>query len=160
MKLTRILMLGLGLAVFAGAASAEPAVAQCWDCIPGPGDGSHQECWYCSADRPGAGSTDCATPYCQACVTFPGGPCFTPILVMLDGRTARPTGPEPDRLDTLAETLGTSAVAWPAASSANLVAEGESAADTRRSCDGGIISRWYSPQRAHAVRDAMGRLRL
>lgn len=160
MKLARILMLSLGLAVFAVAASAEPAAAQCWDCIPGPGNDDHQECWYCSADRPGTGSTHCATPYCQACVTFPGRDCFTPILTMLDGRTVPSPAVESDRRRVPTKQADLSAVAWAVGPSANLVALGESIVDTRRSCDSGIISRRYSSVRTRTIRDATARLSL
>ena len=156
MKRTRILMLGLGFAILAGIASAEPAVAQCWDCIPGPGPISDpgRRCVFCEADDWGLGALECTTPECTRC-TLGGGFCKVLGGVMLDGRVSPP------------EPLESPATKWSAGASGALVLAIDGGAtgtpewpETRRSCDGGIISTPYSADEVSAVRTATAQLRL
>lgn len=165
MKRTRVLMLGLGLALFAAAMSAEPAVAQfvpstglsgCWDCTDGPGDDERASCYYCSAMDIGMGNTDCATPECHDC-WLPGDWCL--VFLVLDGRVA----PVERRQVVLADAGAgraiptVSTVHKPFASSS----KGQWVdATVTRSCDGGIISKSYSAVEVLVARGATARLRL
>lgn len=165
MKLARILMLSLGLAVVAGAAFAEPADAQfvpgtglsgCWDCIDGPGDGELSSCYYCSAMAIGMGNTDCSTPECRDC-WLPGDWCF--VFLVLDGRVA----PAEGRQVVLADAAAGKAI--PTVSTVHRpLADSLSGqwvdATVTRSCDGGIISKSYSAAEVLVVRGATARLQL
>ena len=154
MKLARILMLGLGLAIFAGAASAEPAVAQCWDCIQGPGDDEHSYCEYCSNGQWGLGVESCATPACQDC-DLSGYVCE--VYMMLDGRVAPKGPPESPLLGAPGEAIGLPAFSASNAS-AGPVSTPSDFHETTRSCDGEIISRWYSASEVLARRSATSKL--
>lgn len=150
MKFTRTLMLSLGLAVATGAASAEPAVAQCWDCQWGHlRDSEGDLCYNCTAGQTGVGVTECSTPACNRCY-IDGDTCF--VIVMLDGRTA-PAEPIPV---TTLDPQAFSAVygsTWP-------IAHPRRAGETKRSCDGGILTKSYAATDENVIRSKMAQLRL
>ena len=157
MKRARILMLGLGLAILAGAAAAEPAVAQCFWCTsgPGPADGSEPECNFCVRNAPWGLDDYCTTPVCDHCEV--GGQRCLGGVVMLDGRL-RPDdadGEETSRHphQTVARTVLAvhrldSDVPYAEIARDDMVR----ASTTRRRCDGGIIARQYSAAEIQAIR--------
>lgn len=153
MKLARILMLSLGLAAFAGVASAEPAAAQCWDCNFGYlSDEDGNKCAHCVAGQQGLGRDYCATPRCQTCRV--GGPRCT-VTVMLDGRAA-PAVPT-ERFEATSTEPQAAGVAR---GSTSPIAFPRQASETRRSCDGGIITKWYAPAKVSGIRGETAKLHL
>ncbi|WP_420633643.1 hypothetical protein [Candidatus Palauibacter sp.] len=156
MKLVRILMLGLGLAVFAGVASPEPVIAQfgafdCWDCQWGhfPDSG----CVNCTIGQSGLGAEGCATPRCLTCDLL-GDDCM--VTAMLDGRAApieqfeSPVYTAPIELQALNAAYG----------STDPIAPRRRAGEIKRSCDGGIISKSYTVAEVDAIRKETAQLRL
>ncbi len=152
MKRTRIFMLGFGLALFAGAMSAEPAVAQCWDCQFGNFPGS--ECANCVAGQFGIGAEDCATPECTDCV-LGGRLCM--VFTMLDGRAA--PADQSDALPSVA-SIDLHAFTAPYGSSHSIVTPRRTSEAHSRSCDGSIVSRRYTPIQVSALRSETAQLRL
>ncbi len=151
MKIVRILMMGLGLAIFAGVASAEPVGAQCWDCQYGHFPDS--PCANCTAGQSGFGWENCGTPACGDC-RLGGRPCM--VFGMLDGRAA------PDeQLESPVYTAPTELQALSAAyGSTDPIEARRRAGEIRRSCDGGIISRTYTVAEVNAIRRETAQLRL
>ncbi|WP_423927552.1 hypothetical protein [Candidatus Palauibacter sp.] len=151
MKLARILMLGLGLAVFAGVASPEPVIAQCWDCQWGHFPDS--DCANCVAGQSGIGAKGCATPVCNLC-DLSGDDCM--VFSMLDGRAApieqfeSPVHMAPIELQALSAAYG----------STDPNAPRRRAGEIRRSCAGGIISKSYTVAEVNAIRKETAQLRL
>ena len=154
MKLARILMLSLGLAVFAVAASAEPVVAQCWDCQFGHFPGSN--CANCVAGQSGLGVEECSTPACRHC-NLEGNLCV--VVSMLDGRDAPAGALEQFESPVYTATIELHALGA-AYGSVDFLATPRRAGEIRRSCDGGIISKRYAPAAVSAIRSETAQLRL
>ena len=153
MKLARILMLGLSLAVLAEAVSVEPVSAQCWDCQYGAlSDENGNKCAHCVAGQQGLGAEYCATPRCTTCRV--GGPRCV-VTVMLDGRAA-PAVPMEQFEATSTEPQAASV----ARGSANPIAFPRQASEIKRSCDGGIITKWYAPAKVSGIRSETAKLQL
>lgn len=152
MKATRIFLLGFAIAVLATAATIEPVEAQCWTCDTAAMQNENKPsiCWICTGDRTGAAV--CATIRCGECEAF--GECR--IAAALDGRTVPPELPLVPDFDEVNEVNAFSA----AFASADLGPLHPDAREARRSCDGGIISRRYSPDAVSAARRATAQLLL
>lgn len=152
MKATRLFLLGFLLAALATVATVEPADAQCWTCDTASmldEDGRWTICWICSGDT--SGDAYCATSRCGDCDSF--GSC-RPTFGALDGRQA---APEMLGAPRLSEAEPDAAIL---ASLADPGRQSQDLTKTRRGCDGGIISRWYSDAVAAAARRATAHLRL
>lgn len=156
MKRTRILMLALGLALFAGAAFAEPADAQCYDCQWGYlTDEDGNRCFNCTIGQAGFGVRECSTPECMDC-DVGDDPEICLIFGMLDGRAA-PTGQfELPRSGTPVELLTLNAPDG----ATGPVAPVRRTSEIRRSCDGSILEIWYTPAEVSAIRSETAQLRL
>lgn len=152
MKATRIFLLGFAIALLAIAATVESAEAQCWTCTVASmqNEGKPSICWICTGDRSGAAA--CSTMRCGDCDTF--GDCR--IAATLDGRNVPPELPALPDLDEVNEVSAFSAVF----ASADLGSLHRDAREARRSCDGGIIFRRYSPDDVRAARRMTAQLLL
>ena len=149
MKANRIFLLGFAAAVVGLALTFEAAEAQCWTCGEAGMflDGEWVTCDYCSGDVQGAAY--CGVSECKGCWAL--GPC-QPIFT-LDGRSIAPEAEAAgsDDLGAEGELLATFA-------SMNIPPVLPGNTQLRRSCDGGIISRWYSTNDLRAARDATAHL--
>ncbi len=157
MKLARILMLGLGLAVFAGVASAEPAAAQCWDCQYGNlPDQDGNLCANCTADQSGLGMENCSTPECTQC-HLGGRLCM--VFSMLDGRAVPVAPVEQSEVPVSVASGELQAFTALYGSPAPVLASRRSS-EVSRSCDGSIISRRYTATQVSTLRGETAQLRL
>lgn len=153
-------MLALGFAILACLATAGSAVAQevaqdgastCWTCFRWEGDG----CMYCSADGPTGFADHCSTPRCGRCRL--NGLCV--FFVTHDGRVSPPESEKALGPTTPHEADAMSAISRVPPFTVVSAPTGRAAA-TRRSCDGGIISKWYSRADESQIRAATSQLRL
>ncbi|WP_419161134.1 hypothetical protein [Candidatus Palauibacter sp.] len=153
MKATRIFLLGFVAAIFAMALTFEHAAAQCWTCTGGfmLVDDDWKWCGVCTGGDEGA--KNCGMSSCNGCWAL--GPCS--VQLSLDGRSAAPEVPEPPSFD---QPGGAAAFVATFASADRGPVPPSNARQTRRSCDGGIISKWYSVSAVRAARGATAQLRL
>ncbi len=152
MKATRILLLGFTAALLATAVTVEPAAAQCWSCGWGGMlvDKKPTICRICTGDKQGYQA--CGTPTCGSCFNL--GACS--VELSLDGRSAAPETPSTPTFEESGEERVIEATF--ASAERGTVALG--GPRTRRSCDGGIVSRSYSASAVRAARQATEHLRL
>ncbi|WP_419862008.1 hypothetical protein [Candidatus Palauibacter sp.] len=159
MKMMRTVFLGLGLALVAGVSFADHAAAQCSGCgvsVERDEDGNIFTWTYCTFGLE-SGSDSCSTPAPTECDL--GGACPAEIAVMLDGRAAPRQSPEYAALEALVD------VGVPTAFSASYASLAppsgfQDSAKTRRSCDGGIVSKSYLQSETSAIRSATAQLRV
>lgn len=165
MKRTRILMLGLGLAILTGVAGAAPALAQCFWCTsgPGPADGSAAECNYCVHNSAWGLDDYCTTPACENCEV--GGQLCLDGVVMLDGRL-RPDRTEGSGLpeDPGESLVGVTLAVYESSRDAPYAKvpqrELVHASTKRRRCDGGITARQYSAGEMRGLLSDTKRIRI
>lgn len=161
MKRTRTLFLGLGLALLAGVSFTDSAAAQCQGCgvvVERDEDGNIFTWTHCRHGLE-SGHDSCTTPEINRC-ELSGGGCSMELAVMLDGRAAPRQSPEYSPSQVLL------AVGAPTTFFASYVSLDDPPSgfrdpgETRRSCDGGIVSRSYLPGETSAIRSATAQLRL
>ncbi len=155
MKAKGILLLGFAAAISGLALASEPAAAQCWSCGYGgmwvEDEGKWKICRICTGGD--EGHIGCGTPKCSTCWNL--GACS--IQLSLDGRSA---GPELPEAPVLGEPGDVGAFVAIFASAAHALVTPSNAPKTRRSCDGGIVSKWYSAGDILAARQTTAHLRL
>ena len=155
MKAIRIVLLGFAAAIFTMALEPEAAAAQCWTCdrafMYDWDEDRYRICYHCSGDR--TGYADCGTRTCTGCWNL--GTCG--VAAALDGRSAAPDVPETTNFEQPSEAGAFLATFTPADHGPTPPTYGR---QTRRSCDGGIISKWYSAGAMSVARGATARLRL
>ncbi len=159
MKRMRTVFLGLGLALLAGLSLSDSAAAQCSGCgvvVELDRHGDISTWTHCRLGL-ASGHDSCATPNRYTCDM--GESCSTELAVMLDGRAAPADSREYPAREVLVD-VGAPTAFSAAYASLNPPSEFRDSAETRRTCDDGIISRSYSRSETSAIRSATAQLRL
>jgi len=153
MKGTRIFLLSVAAATFGMVLTFQPAAAQCWSCGYGSMvvDDKWTICRTCIGDD--EGYQGCGTPACNSCYNL--GSCS--VQLSLDGRSAAPEVPEAPSFE---QPGGFGALVATFAATDHGPVPPTNARRARRSCDGGITSKWYSAEAVREARSATEQLRL